>query len=84
MIINLRESKARLSELVELASHGEEILITVLGKPKARLTRIDGHDRPDMRQWHEELLRLQTLYSTGAHGASVESLLDIDRQEREL
>ena len=33
MIASLRESKTRLSELVNLANSGEEILITVHGQP---------------------------------------------------
>ncbi len=39
MVRTLRESKARLSELVERASQGEDVLITVRGKVKARLTK---------------------------------------------
>ena len=37
MIATVRESKARLSELVERAASGEEVLITVNERPKARL-----------------------------------------------
>lgn len=37
MIAALRESKTRLSELVILAGAGEEVIIMVHGKPKARL-----------------------------------------------
>jgi antitoxin (DNA-binding transcriptional repressor) of toxin-antitoxin stability system len=33
MIATLRESKARLSEFVQLASRGEDVLITVRGTP---------------------------------------------------
>ena len=39
MVRTLQESKARLSELVEAASRGEDVLISVRGKVKARLTR---------------------------------------------
>lgn len=39
MIKTLKESKAKLSELVERASRGEDVLITVRGRVKARLTR---------------------------------------------
>lgn len=35
MTKTLRESKAKLSELVEVASRGEDVLITVRGKVKA-------------------------------------------------
>jgi prevent-host-death family protein len=37
MIATLKDSKAKLSSLVERASRGEEIVITVRGQPKARL-----------------------------------------------
>ena len=40
MIATLKESKARLSELVRLAGAGEEVLITVRGKPQARLSAV--------------------------------------------
>jgi prevent-host-death family protein len=49
MISTLRDSKAHLSELVERASRGEDVLITVRGKVKAKLTRaevtFDAKDR---------------------------------------
>ena len=38
MITNLRNAKSRLSELVQRAADGEEIVITVRGKPTAKLT----------------------------------------------
>jgi prevent-host-death family protein len=37
MIATLRDSTTRLSELVQRAIRGQEILITVRGKPTARL-----------------------------------------------
>lgn len=40
MITNLREAKARFSELIERAADGEEIVITVRGRAKARLSGI--------------------------------------------
>ena len=40
IIKSLRASKAKLSELVERASRGEDVLITVRGKVKARLTGV--------------------------------------------
>jgi len=39
MIINLRDARDNLSQLVQLAADGEEIIITVRGRPMARLTR---------------------------------------------
>lgn len=38
MITNLRDAKAHLSLLVQRAAAGEEIIITVHGRPTARIT----------------------------------------------
>lgn len=40
MDISLAEAKARLSELVEQAANGEEVIITKRGKPVARLSTV--------------------------------------------
>ena len=44
--INLYEAKSHLSELVERAAGGEEIIIAKAGKPKARLVAIPAQKRP--------------------------------------
>lgn len=64
MIMNLRGSKAKLSMLVERAAAGEEVVITVRGKPRAKLTGMGQtlHPIPD-RRWSEELRVLQKKYS---------------------
>lgn len=59
MIATLKESKARLSELVRLAGSGEEVLITVRGQPQARLSAV----RPPKgrnRSWMKELRKLRS------------------------
>jgi prevent-host-death family protein len=82
MIATLRESKARLSELVERASRGEEVLITVRGQPKARLTRAGAADAPLGAAWARQLRALQR--TEGAPGAklSIEQILAEDREDR--
>jgi len=40
MIATLREAKAELSEFVERVAGGEEVLITVRGRPKARVRAV--------------------------------------------
>jgi prevent-host-death family protein len=40
MIANVRATKARLSELLERAAAGEEVVITSDGRPKAKLVGI--------------------------------------------
>jgi len=42
MIANVRTAKARLSELLDRAAAGEEIVITSAGRPKARLVGLGG------------------------------------------
>ena len=81
MIMSLRESKAKLSDLVERASQGEEILITVRGK--AKLVGVSSTKRSEDKQaWIEEQRTLQKTYSTGKSGPSVEQILDGLREER--
>jgi prevent-host-death family protein len=58
MIATLRESKTRLSELVNLANSGEEILITVHGQPKARILSV-LEPRSDTADWLRELSTLR-------------------------
>lgn len=80
MIATLRESKSRLSELINLANSGEEILITVHGKPKARLLPV-SEPCVDMEDWlHElELLRSTILQPSKPH---LSDALDEVREER--
>jgi prevent-host-death family protein len=60
MVTTLRESKAKLSELVERASRGEDVLITVRGTVKARLTKVEASPAGfDGRAWVGELRTLQ-------------------------
>lgn len=44
--MNLYEAKTHLSELVERASAGEEIIIAKAGRPKARLVPLEKVSRP--------------------------------------
>jgi prevent-host-death family protein len=44
--LNLYEAKTRLSQLVERAAAGEEIVIAKAGKPRARLVALPKTKRP--------------------------------------
>lgn len=84
MIKTLRESKAKLSELVELAAGGEEVIITVRGKPKARLCPIERSspsERRDAKAWGNELREARGAYSVGTHDTG-EGILDDLRGDR--
>jgi prevent-host-death family protein len=58
MVKTLRESKAKLSELVDRASRGEDVLITVRGQVKARLTQAVPVPPQSGAKWAEELRAL--------------------------
>jgi prevent-host-death family protein len=65
MIKTLRESKARLSELVRRAGKGEEVIITVRGKPMAKLGPVTPvYPVESSKEWLQELRALQTEYTT--------------------
>ena len=80
MIATLRESKTRLSELVQLASGGEEILITVRGKPKARLLPVGEPDFSAIK-WMRELAALRASVKT-SRPAGNSPVLDEIREDR--
>jgi prevent-host-death family protein len=83
MIKTLRESKAKLSELVDLASRGEDVLITVRGKIKARLIRATAPTRASNRTlWVRELRRLHKSYGRRAVHPTVDEILTENREDR--
>ena len=65
MKVTLRESKARLSELVRKAAQGEEVIITVRGKPEARLGPVGPEeDGLSFSKWEKTLREGRETYST--------------------
>ena len=84
MVRTLRDSKAQLSKLVALASRGEDVLIKVRGKVKARLTQASARGRASsMPAWAGELRSLQKAYSARAKPSiSIEEILASDREDR--
>lgn len=81
MIKSLRESKATLSALVERAARGEEVIITVRGRPKAKLCRIPTAVMSDHRTWGRQLRKAREMYSVGARDSG-QAILDDLRGER--
>ena len=80
MIVTLRESKAKLSALVEVAAGGEEVVITVRGKPRARLCPLAHVPPPEQRgqaNWERSLREARETYSVGVHDTGSEILADI-------
>jgi prevent-host-death family protein len=85
MIATLSKSQAELPSLVEIASQGEDVVITVAGEPKARLTRAEippaGSGR-DLTVRLKELAALREKYRTGKTGPTVDQILAETRADR--
>lgn len=83
MVRSLRDSKAHLSELVDRASRGEDVLITVRGKVQARLTQATPADGPArLAAWRRRLIQISRKYRTRKPTTPVESILAELREER--
>ncbi len=83
MVKTLRESKAKLSELVERASRGEDVLISVRGQVKARLTRAAPKPALMGGAWADELRTLQrSMPARPRPQLTVEQILAEDREDR--
>jgi prevent-host-death family protein len=84
MTATLSKSQAELSQLVEIASQGEDVVITIDGKPKARLTRVvnAGNRRSiptsGMAAWVRELEQFRGKYANSNSGPSTDQVLDAD------
>ena len=76
MIASVRTAKARLSELLERAAAGEEIVITSAGRPKAKLVGLGASTAPPFRV-NRALLRGRPRKATRA-----EVLVRAERDER--
>ena len=77
MVTTLRESKAKLSALVEVAARGEEVIITVRGKPRARLcplVRVSPLEQRGRANWGESLRVARATHSVGARDTGTEIL----------
>ena len=82
MITNLKEAKAKLSALVASAETGEDVVITVRGRPAARLSGMPAVGHESMTRWRRELETLQRKYGTGRPPEKGRSVLDSIREER--
>jgi prevent-host-death family protein len=83
MIATLRETKAKLSQMVKLAANGEEVLITVHGKQMAKLVGLPKRAKKlDKKKWLAELARLRRKYSTGRVTMTAQEIQDENRAER--
>jgi len=83
MTATLRETKAKLSEMVRLASQGEEVVITVHGTEVAKLVGLPKRPRKiDKRKWLAKLARLRKQTGTGIIGMTAQEIQDENRVDR--
>ena len=84
MITNLREAKSNLSQLVQLAAEGEEIVITVRGQPAARLTCAVPREMHDVgrKEWADELAAAADGARVGQRKSTKQQFWDELREER--
>ena len=83
MTATLRETKAKLSEMVKLASQGEEVVITVHGKEVAKLVAVSSREpRVDREKWLKRLAILRKKTWTGRYGITAQQIQDEDRADR--
>jgi prevent-host-death family protein len=83
MYATLRESKAKLSKLVERASAGEEVVITVRGRPKARLCPIESEPHFEGAAFVRELETIQAQYRVrGKKASPSETIVSEFREDR--
>lgn len=76
MIANVRTAKAKLSELLERAAAGEEVIITSDGRPKAKLVAVREH--PPFRVNRALLAR-----KPRRGGPTVDEIVRADRDSRD-
>lgn len=72
------EAKNRLSELLEAAENGEEVMITKHGRPVAKLTPVDNFDRARAREaieWMKEFRKKHPL-----RGLKIKDLINEGRK----
>jgi prevent-host-death family protein len=83
MITTLRQTTAKLSKMVKLASQGEEVVITVHGKKVAKLVGMPNRPKKlDKKKWLAKLARLRRKCSTGKVTMTAQEIQDEDRAER--
>ena len=83
MIATLRQTKAKLSEMVKLASQGEEVVIIVHGKEMAKLVGLPKRAKKlDKKKWLAKLARLRRKTGTGIVGITAQEIQDKDRADR--
>lgn len=70
--VNIYEAKTRLSELVDRAAAGEEIIIAKAGRPAARLIPFDARPKRAPGRWRGRV-RIAASFDAPLDGALLEA-----------
>jgi prevent-host-death family protein len=79
MVTNVRAAKAHLSELLDRAAAGEEIVVTSDGKPKARIVALARASVPYRVHWR----LLEGRAKAKRDGTRAEAIVRADRDGRD-
>ncbi len=82
MVVSLDDAKERLSEYVDRAGDGEDVLVAVDGEVKARLTAAPMSTLEERLAWRKRLERLHAEIGTGKFTESSQEILDQIREDR--
>jgi prevent-host-death family protein len=78
LTIGAFEAKNRLSELLDAADNGEEIMITKHGRPVAKLVPVETIDRAKAREAAEWLIEFRKKHSL--RGLKIKALINEGRK----
>ena len=79
MTATLEQTQTEMPRLLELAAKGERIVITVEGRPVAKLIGLSERSGEVVERWLGQLDRLRAGTATDKPGPSVEQILTDDR-----
>jgi prevent-host-death family protein len=81
MTASIRVAKAKLSELINAAERGEEVIITGHGKPRAKLIAVLPQPTRGGFDW-DKIRRVAKKASTGRRGPTGTQIIRRDRDSR--
>ncbi len=82
MVTTLRDAKTKSSHLLRLVEKGEDVMVSVRGKPKARLSSVTMGDDIEPGDWIREIRRLHRSCRVSSKADSAGEIIDELREDR--